>query len=569
MNLEAQTEMHERNKQAVSYATEEVLQPKNGLDRMGNGCAGVQILQRSAINSDRISEVPPIVYDVLRSPGEPLDPAARGSFESRFGHDFSKVRVHSGPKAAESARSLNALAYTLRSNVVMGADGPPSSTTSGRRLLAHELTHVVQQEHQANTGLSHLHVGSVDNAYEREANLIAAGVLTDASAACPAARVSESDHPVIMRTPIFSSTFDISHNYLKSREFRVSQGGLVVTANGSWEAPEWQGTEPPECGPNEYSIELRQVGLVFDSPYGSCPFAMGRPVARQWTSLPEDDYYLGINAFDHRPICRLRGSLEVAQERGLTGESCTQPPPGPLEILHDALAVAGLIPALGVIPDAADTALYVIQGNWANAGISAVAMIPIFGDAARLGTMGARTVLRVERTAVRRIGRERIIAGIRAARSPVRAAVRTIPQGFTERQFARFARGARRLCRQANLPEGELVVQGSRVRGAARTTPRPDLGLDVSDIDVALRVDDATFFDLAERVLARARPGTRLRETMLDRIRRNGQLSSFDLGQEFQSLRRQLLDAESPVPVQFSVLRRGGRLDTGTFLPLE
>ncbi len=140
-----------------------------------------------------------------------------------------------------------------------------------------------------------------------------------------------------------------------------------------------------------------------------------------------------------------------------------------------------------------------------------------------------------------------------------RAGGRLIPQGFTERQSTRFARGARRLVREGRLPDGDLVIHGSRVRRTARNA---------SDIDVALRVGDREFFDLAERCLARTHPGTRLRETMLHRINHNGQLSSFDLGQDFQRLRRQLLDSESPVPVQFSVLRRGGRLDTGPFSPL-
>jgi predicted nucleotidyltransferase len=147
-----------------------------------------------------------------------------------------------------------------------------------------------------------------------------------------------------------------------------------------------------------------------------------------------------------------------------------------------------------------------------------------------------------------------------AARTAGRDAARDIPQGLTRRQFGRFARGARRLRRELGLPKGDLVVQGSRVRGAARAG---------SDIDVALRVGDREFFDLSERALARAPAGSKLRKTMLRRIRENGQLSSFDLGREFTQARRRLLDPESPFPVQFSVLRRGGKLDTPPFLPLE
>jgi hypothetical protein len=88
---------------------------------------------------------PPIVDEVLASPGQPLDAAARAFFEPRFGHDFSQVRVHSGAAAEQSARSLNANAYTVGHNIVFGAARFAPQTYEGRRLIAHELTHVAQQ----------------------------------------------------------------------------------------------------------------------------------------------------------------------------------------------------------------------------------------------------------------------------------------------------------------------------------------------------------------------------------------------------------------------------------------
>src|SRR5207344_1937947 len=75
-------------------------------------------------------------------PGQPLGPATRAYFEPRFGYDFSQVRVHSDTRAAESARSVNALAYTLGSNVVFGAGQYAPASSAGQRLLAHELAHV-------------------------------------------------------------------------------------------------------------------------------------------------------------------------------------------------------------------------------------------------------------------------------------------------------------------------------------------------------------------------------------------------------------------------------------------
>ena len=78
-------------------------------------------------------------------PGRPLDPATRDFFEPRFGHDFGRVRVHTDAKAAESARAVNAQAYTVGRNVVFDGGAYSPSTSRGRWLLAHELTHVVQQ----------------------------------------------------------------------------------------------------------------------------------------------------------------------------------------------------------------------------------------------------------------------------------------------------------------------------------------------------------------------------------------------------------------------------------------
>ena len=77
--------------------------------------------------------------------GQPLDSATRTGMESRFGSDFSQVRVHTDAKAAKSARAVNALAYTVGRDVVFGAGQYEPNRAEGARLLAHELAHVVQQ----------------------------------------------------------------------------------------------------------------------------------------------------------------------------------------------------------------------------------------------------------------------------------------------------------------------------------------------------------------------------------------------------------------------------------------
>jgi hypothetical protein len=104
----------------------------------------VQMKAAGPINTGGM-EAPPIVDEVLRSSGQQLDAATRTFMEPRFGHDFSKVRVYTDAKAAESARVVGARAYTVGSNVVFGAGEYGPQTQEGQRLLGHELTHVVQQ----------------------------------------------------------------------------------------------------------------------------------------------------------------------------------------------------------------------------------------------------------------------------------------------------------------------------------------------------------------------------------------------------------------------------------------
>ena len=88
---------------------------------------------------------PAIVHDVLNSPGQPLKPETRALYESRFGFDFSPVRVHSDAEAAESASAVNARAYTVGRHLVFAARQYAPETNAGKWLLAHELAHVVQQ----------------------------------------------------------------------------------------------------------------------------------------------------------------------------------------------------------------------------------------------------------------------------------------------------------------------------------------------------------------------------------------------------------------------------------------
>ncbi len=134
-------------------------------------------------NGDRgpSASVLPIVEDVLRSPGEPLDAATRAFFEPRFGHDFSRVRVHSDDRAAASARAVNAVAYTVGRNIAFDLGRYDPTTRQGQRLLAHELTHVAQQDRQMPARLDKLTMTQPGASSEREADRAAAAVIDGAS----------------------------------------------------------------------------------------------------------------------------------------------------------------------------------------------------------------------------------------------------------------------------------------------------------------------------------------------------------------------------------------------------
>jgi hypothetical protein len=185
-----QSQSHDKSAAATGSVAQRALQRQCdcGQHTFGGGecssCSGEREgrLKPSASSHNSVNgygnEVPPIVHEVLRSPGQPLAPDMRAFFEPRFGHDFSRVRVHTDAKAAESARAVNALAYTVGRDVVFGASQYAPQATPGQRLLAHELTHVVQQGGQPVSMNAKLEIGPSDSHSEREADQ-AADVMAD------------------------------------------------------------------------------------------------------------------------------------------------------------------------------------------------------------------------------------------------------------------------------------------------------------------------------------------------------------------------------------------------------
>lgn len=172
-------------KRAVTPVARPVLQRKCacGNQAVGGGeCSECQkknhALQRKAMNSGKgewDSAIPPVVHDVLNSTGEPLNESTRAFMEPRFGHDFSGVRVHTDARAAESAGAVNAHAYTVGEDVVFAPGQYQPSTERGNALIAHELSHVLQQE--GASGETAKAISNPADASEREADAVAGGVL--------------------------------------------------------------------------------------------------------------------------------------------------------------------------------------------------------------------------------------------------------------------------------------------------------------------------------------------------------------------------------------------------------
>ena len=156
---------------------------QNSVD--GGGCRKCrkkrQILRRCAIHQTESSEVPPIVHEVLNSPGQALDKDTRNFMEPRFGHDFSQVRVHSDAKAAASTRLVNALAYTVGQDLVFASGQYAPTTEAGQTLLAHELSHVVQQGNKK-VASGALQIQPPDAIAEAEADRSANQVMVDQQA---------------------------------------------------------------------------------------------------------------------------------------------------------------------------------------------------------------------------------------------------------------------------------------------------------------------------------------------------------------------------------------------------
>ena len=258
-------------------------------------------LQRRAPNQGvsptRANAAPPIVYDVLRSPGQPLDAGTRALMEPRFGYDFSHVRVHTDARAAESARGVNALAYTVGKNVVFGAGQYLPESNSGRHLIAHELTHVLQQSNGAisDWGVVSEGIGISDpnDSFEQRADETASRIFSSTLPGTDGSQL-RSLHLGVMNTLQRQATNQSQAEVSSSRGAPIVEDGQL-TAPGQMQRSEFLTTLRDRLI-TECEAELSPVGR---SARG-CPYIL-RAIER-YSTRPLSSMLRFIQLFAHPPV---------------------------------------------------------------------------------------------------------------------------------------------------------------------------------------------------------------------------------------------------------------------------
>jgi hypothetical protein len=264
------------------------------------------ILQREATGPSASSEVPPIVGESLRSPGRPLDATTRAFFEPRFSADFSSVRVHTESRPAQSALAVRASAYTVGQHVVFAPGRYDPHSQSGQKLLAHELTHVLQQRGSPDSTVTNSPSSGalrIDASGESAAERAAASVMAGSAPAPlgaprgPAVQRQELLIPEGGLAPEFGPEFGPELGPEFAPELGPEFGGpefqpeidLDPEIAPELEAPEGlpeSGTETPETVPEPESVPESETAPAEDARPGPFPVP---PVAPQPQPHPPDD----------------------------------------------------------------------------------------------------------------------------------------------------------------------------------------------------------------------------------------------------------------------------------------
>jgi hypothetical protein len=289
-----------------------------------SGNATSKTLQRfpNGVDSEaRFGEhVPPIVLQVLHSSGRPLDSDTRAFFEPRFKHDFSGVRVHTNSHAAKSADAVGAIAYTVGDNIVFSSNQYSPRTSSGQSLLAHELTHVVQNSSRAGGDALPTEIGAADSHEEREAASIASGVMAG-HAILPApggsSRVQRQASPYIKKVTVHlnpKQSADLEWEGTPPASAPGKDHFTVSTGKGYDDV----GDPPGTCFRHCCKDAMTQCAPPFNQPdkVGACCTYFGSGF---WTGTPEANHGGWLYWTPIQPYYSSRG-IALHQHDQVTGD---------------------------------------------------------------------------------------------------------------------------------------------------------------------------------------------------------------------------------------------------------
>lgn len=282
-------------------------------------CAAKKV-QRKSNGGVATPALPGIVSNALSAPGHPLDGTTRQFMETRFGHDFSGVRVHSDALAAMSTRAIDAHAYTAGRDVVFADGQYAPHTTSGRRLLAHELAHVVQQRHMSSAPDS---IGDADSALERDADRAADQVMSGAdtprllSASRPTLSRQPSPQPPAASPPgAGTSTFSVDQRHYDAQVIRAIDGisGAIVESNtaAAQVRPVLQAMSGQVVWRDDAGMDHGGGAASYTWPFGTMPTLRLRLVLDDQASPPDAGRFEPGGSNDATIFLRVRNNADEA-----------------------------------------------------------------------------------------------------------------------------------------------------------------------------------------------------------------------------------------------------------------
>lgn len=378
------------------------------------------IMRSSATGANQtIDETTAEQIESVKGGGRSLPPSSWSFFERWFGRDFSDVRVHRGPKADKLTRSIDAKAFTHGENIFFRSGSYKPETKQGKELVAHELTHVVQQRASTSTPVETLQRRG-HSSQSRKSK--AAG---GPGGAAPSSKSTTRTGPRV----------DVNVDRKNGRIFVTVDDKLVAEA------------QPPRTRnagvkvESQWNAESNSFRLnVVTTPGTEIAFSPGatdllqRRFSRadvQLTSAPEPEPIRIEASPERRPV--RQPSSEPGAPAGLasaaepTNESASDGWSSVSAWVHGALDIAGFVPGYGEVADGLNAAIFLAEGRYGEAAISAAAMIPILGDVGKAGkwtvkggkelseAAAGRTTREFAETATERGGRSftRQIAGTR------------------------------------------------------------------------------------------------------------------------------------------------------------